>query len=123
MSPRRLQVSLAKPGKADQDYPPLTLDELQGILSGAWRSEAEAYLYVHDGQENIFLLQAESQAFEVMVRVKDKFGLLGMLGKQQVLELPFGLLSLEDAQRLLKLFYEDNYPALRSLHRQIQAGP
>jgi len=103
-----------------EDQPPADFETLCSVLTKQeWKTKnsGEVFLYVHDGTEKLFVVIPEGENFEVNIRIHDRFGLLGMMGKEQSLELGFGLLELEDACRLLKLFFDDNYPALRSLHK------
>jgi hypothetical protein len=80
-------------------------------------------LFLDEG-ESFFMIMPESSTngpqpdgYRVTARVLDKWNLLGLLSKDKTFTLNFGLIGLEDALSLLKLFYEDNYPALRSLEK------
>jgi hypothetical protein len=118
MPPKRLQAAFAESETQNSPYPPLLYSEAMDLLlTGAWREKPDTYFYLHDGQENMFVIQPDGKVFEVNIRVKDKFGILGLVGQTKVLELNFGLMELEDIGQLLKLFYADQYPTLRSLHR------
>ncbi len=121
MSARRLQAALASGDKNHRPLPPSTREEIEVLLKQDWSLEPGAYLYLHDSHENVFVAVPDGEAFEVHVSVKDKFGLFGLLGREKVVELHFGLLALPDVISLLKLFFDDNYPALRSLHLGLQA--
>jgi len=103
-----------------EDQPPADFETICSVLAKQeWKAKNsdEVFLYVHDDKESLFVAIPEGKNFEVNIRIHDRFGLLGMLGKEQSLEMGFGLLELEDACRLLKLFFDDNYPALRSLNK------
>jgi hypothetical protein len=63
--------------------------------------------------------RSEPEGFRVTARVLDKWNLLGLVSKDKTFTLNFGLLGLDDALSLLKLFYEDNYPSLRSLEKRM----
>lgn len=64
----------------------------------------------------------EPDGYRVTARVLDKWNLLGLVTKDKSFTLNFGLIGLDDVLSLLKLFYEDNYPALRSLERGMSKG-
>jgi hypothetical protein len=78
-------------------------------------------LFLDEG-ESFFMLMPEPEGLRVTARVLDKWNLLGLVSKDKTFTLNFGILDLEDALSLLKLFYEDNYPALRSLEKGMQGG-
>lgn len=62
------------------------------------------------------------EGYRITARVLDKWNLLGLIAKDKAFTLNFGLIGLEDSLSLLKLFYEDNYPALRSLEKRMDKG-
>lgn len=64
----------------------------------------------------------EPEGYRVTARVLDKWNLLGLVSKDKSFTLNFGLIGLDDSLSLLKLFYEDNYPALRSLEKSMNKG-
>ena len=64
----------------------------------------------------------EPEGYRVTARVLDKWNLLGLVSKDKSFTLNFGLIGLDDSLSLLKLFYEDNYPALRSLEKGMNKG-
>jgi hypothetical protein len=64
----------------------------------------------------------EPEGYRVTARVLDKWNLLGLISKDKSFTLNFGLIGLDDSLSLLKLFYEDNYPALRSLEKGMNKG-
>ena len=64
----------------------------------------------------------EPEGYRITARVLDKWNLLGLITKDKSFTLNFGLIGLDDSLSLLKLFYEDNYPALRTLERGMNRG-
>lgn len=64
----------------------------------------------------------EPEGYRVTARVRDKWNLLGLITKDKSFTLNFGLIGLDDSLSLLKLFYEDNYPALRTLEKGMNRG-
>jgi hypothetical protein len=77
-----------------------------------------------DPAESFFMIMPEVEGLLVTARVLDKWNLLGMMEKEKSFTLNFGVLGVEDALRVLKLFFEDKYPAMRSLEKAIQLqGP
>jgi hypothetical protein len=62
------------------------------------------------------------EGYRVTARVLDKWNLLGLITKDKSFTLNFGLIGLDDVLSLLKLFYQDNYPALRSLEKGMNKG-
>jgi hypothetical protein len=76
-------------------------------------------LFLDEG-ESFFMVMPESDGMRVTARVLDKWNILGLVSKDKSFTLNFGLVSLDDSLALLKLFYEDNYPALRSLEKKMR---
>jgi hypothetical protein len=70
-----------------------------------------------DEEESFFMIMPEPEGLQVTVRVLDKWNLFGLLAKDKAFTLDFGILALDDSLTLLRLFYENNYPALRSLEK------
>ncbi len=115
---KRIPLSVAHGESSVTPYPPLTREEAIAFLKTPWQSKPESYVFLNQGQENLFVVIPEGECFAIRVRAFDAFGVLGfMSGRQKAIELDFGLLLLEDVDHLLKLFYEGNYLALRSIHR------
>jgi hypothetical protein len=76
-------------------------------------------LFLDEG-ESFFMIMPEAEGLLITVRVLDKWNLLGLVPKERSFTLNFGLLSVDDALTLLKLFYEDNYPSLRALEKTLR---
>lgn len=70
-----------------------------------------------DEEESFFMIMPEPEGLQVTVRVLDKWNLFGLLAKDKAFTLDFGILTVNDTLTLLRLFYENNYPALRSLEK------
>ena len=70
-----------------------------------------------DPEESFFMIMPEAQGLLITCRVTDKWNLLGMIEKQKAYTLNFGVLEMEDTLRLLRLFFEDNYPNMRALEK------
>lgn len=103
----------------------MTRDEAMAFLKSGWQATDDTYVFLNEGENNLFVVarvDAQGEALDIRIRVRDAFGLLGLVGKSQTLELEFGFLPLADADFLLKLFYEGNYMALRSLHRGMKVN-
>lgn len=80
--------------------------------------EGPFILFLDEG-ESFFMILPQDEVYRVTAQVSDKWNLLGLVSKQKSFTLEFGLLSREDALVLLKLFFEDNYPALRALNKEL----
>jgi hypothetical protein len=145
---KRLPLTLAchagdngtgKAGQA-QSLPPVSRSEAMAFLKSAWQKTPDTYVFLNQGDENLFVIaqgasdngKAEAEetkteagaeaAFDIRIRVRDTFGLLGLIGKTQTLELEYGPLPASDVEHLLKHFYDGNYLALRSLHRGLKVN-
>lgn len=121
--------SLELPDGSHREHPPVDFREAEALVRGFdWKAAAETvpdaggdappFLLFLDGGESFFMIQPESGAFRITARVQDKWNLLGLMARQKSFTLDFGLLGHDDALVLLKLFFEDNYPALRALERE-----
>jgi hypothetical protein len=122
MVSRFLPYAFANDGTGHRMQPPATYGEVCEILTREdWKCiEGEkVFLYIHDEKENLFVIIPEGSNFEVNVQIKDRFGILGSLGRDQKMTLSFGILEPTDTQRLLKLFFDENYPAQRSLTKSL----
>lgn len=75
-------------------------------------------LFLDEG-ESFFMLMPEDDGLRVTARVTDKWNLLGLMQRDKTFTLNFGVVPIEDALALLKLFYEDNYPALRAVEKRM----
>jgi len=73
-----------------------------------------------DTGESFFMIMPEIEGLLITARVLDKWNLLGLLEKEKAFTLNFGVLAIEDSLSLLKLFFEDKYPAMRSLEKAMQ---
>jgi hypothetical protein len=79
-------------------------------------------LFLDEG-ESFFMIMPEPEGLRVTARVLDKWNLFGLVSKDKSFTLNFGVVGMEDALALLKLFFEDNYPALRSLEKGMSRNP
>jgi hypothetical protein len=127
---RNLRYTLELPDGSHVDHPPVSFPEAETILLGMdWRpvpadGDEEPrlpFLLFLDEGESFFMLMPEEGGVRVVTRVMDKWGLLGILSREKSFTLEFGLLAREDALVLLKIFFEDNYPALRALEKEMQS--
>jgi hypothetical protein len=120
--------SLELPDGSHREHPPVDFGEAEAMVRAFdWKAvsgsvpgaggESPFLLFLDQG-ESFFMIQPESGAFRITARVEDKWNLLGLMARQKSFTLDFGLLGLDDALVLLKLFFEDNYPALRALERE-----
>lgn len=145
---RHASDNVAGHDRHTQALPPVSRAEAMAFLNSAWQKTPDTYAFLNQGDENLFVIaqgvvdsrasqgaQAISEvasvasseaaleaAFDIRIRVRDAFGLLGLIGKTQTLELEYGLLPASDVEHLLKHFYEGNYLALRSLHRGLKVN-
>jgi hypothetical protein len=85
---------------------------------GSGDGEGPFLLFLDEG-ESFFMILPQDDGYRVTARVADKWNLLGLMTRQKSFTLEFGLLGREDALVLLKLFFEDNYPALRALNKEL----
>jgi hypothetical protein len=114
---KRIPLSLARSEKEVTSLPPVSREEAIAFLKSTWQKTPDTYAFFNQGQENVFVVVPEGPYLAIRIRVYDAFGLLGFVGKQKAIELDFGLLELTDVERLMKLFWEGNYLALRAVHR------
>ncbi|MDQ3000234.1 MAG: hypothetical protein M3Y08_03060 [Fibrobacterota bacterium] len=125
---RELKYFLELSDATHRDQAPISFVVAESLLCGMdWKLDASSsgedgepsapFMLFLDEGESFFMLMPEPEGLRVTSRVLDKWNLLGMVSKDKSFTLNFGLVSLEDALVLLKLFYEDNYPALRSLEK------
>ena len=131
---RELRYFLELSDETHQDQSPVPFAAAESLLRGmdwklpepsATNDDGEPiapFMLVLDEGESFFMLMPEVEGMRVTARVLDKWNLLGLVSKEKTFTLNFGLISLDDALALLKLFYEDNYPALRSLEKRMQEG-
>jgi hypothetical protein len=128
---RKLRYTLELPDGSHEDHVAVSFPEAETVLRGMdWRPVPAPdqddeprlpFLLFLDEGESFFMLMPEEEGVRAVARVMDKWGLLGLLAREKSFTLEFGLLNREDALVLLKLFFEDNYPALRALEKEMQA--
>lgn len=114
---KRIPLSLARNETEVTSLPPVSREEAIAFLKTDWQKTPDTYAFFNQGQENLFVVIPDGEHYSTRVRVYDAFGLLGFIGKQKAVELDFGLLELTDVDRLMKLFFDGDYLALRSVHR------
>lgn len=127
---RKLRYTLELPDGSHEDHPAVSLPEAETLMRGMdWKPapvpgdeepRLPFLLFVDDG-ESFFMVMPEDHGVRIVARVMDKWGLLGLLSREKSFTLEFGLLNRDDASILLKLFFEDNYPALRALEKEMQS--
>ncbi|MBW8890394.1 MAG: hypothetical protein JF616_21785 [Fibrobacteres bacterium] len=127
---RELRYYLELTDAEHRDEAPISFTVAETLLRGMdWKlnepdasPEAEPrapFMLFLDESESFFMLMPEEDGLRVTSRVIDKWNLLGMMQRDKSFTLNFGVVPLEDALVLLKLFYEDNYPALRALEKRM----
>ena len=125
---RELKYFLELSDATHRDQAPISFVAAESLLSGMdWKLDTSSsgvdgepsapFMLFLDEGESFFMLMPEPEGLRVTSRVLDKWNLLGLVSKDKSFTLNFGLVSMEDALVLLKLFYKDNYPALRSLEK------
>jgi hypothetical protein len=127
---RELRYYLELSDAEHRDEAPISFTVAETLLQGMdWKlsrleegPEVEPHapfmLFLDEG-ESFFMLMPEEDGLRVTARVIDKWNLMGLMQRDKSFTLNFGVLSLENALSLLKLFYEDNYPALRALEKRM----
>lgn len=129
---RQLRYSLELPDGSHQEHAAIAYREAESLLKSMdWKAVKDValdftpvekvdnpFILFLDEGESFFMILPETEGYQVTARVTDKWNLLGIVSKQKSFTLEFGVLGLEDALQLLKLFFEDNYPALRALDRE-----
>jgi hypothetical protein len=133
---RELRYFLELSDATHRDQAPISFTVAESLLRGMqWNLPnasspaddeepvAPFMLFLDEG-ESFFMIMPESSSngsqpdgFRVTSRVLDKWNLLGLVTKDKTFTLNFGLIALDDSLSLLKLFFEDNYPTLRSLEK------
>ena len=127
---RELRYYLELSDAEHRDEAPISFTVAETLLQGMdWKlSQPEAepegeprapFMLFLDEGESFFMLMPEDDGLRVTARVIDKWNLMGLMQRDKSFTLNFGVLSLENALTLLKLFYEDNYPALRALEKRM----
>lgn len=126
---RELRYYLELTDNAHRDQAPISFPVAESLLRGMdWNlpppesnpdSEPSApFMLFLDEGESFFMLMPEDGGLRITARVLDKWNLLGLVTKDKTFTLNFGVLDTEESLKLLKLFYEDNYPSLRALEKQ-----
>jgi hypothetical protein len=135
-SMRQLRYTLELPDGSHHEHAAIGYREAEHLVrSMDWKAVADAslgpkpgenadnpFLLFLDEGESFFMVQPEPEGFQVKAQVVDKWNLLGMVSRQKSFVLDFGLVTLDDALFLLKLFFDDNYPALRALEKELGWG-
>jgi hypothetical protein len=127
---RELRYYLELTDAEHRDEAPISFTVAETLLRGMdWKvPSAEAategeprapFMLFLDEVESFCMLMPEGDGLRVTARVIDKWNLFGLVQRDKSFTLNFGIVSLEDALVLLKLFYEDNYPALRALEKRM----
>jgi hypothetical protein len=129
---RELRYYLELSDVAHRDQAPISFAVAEGLLrSMDWKlppaaegadSDAEPnapFMLFLDEGESFFMLMPEDGGLRVTARVLDKWNLLGLVTKDKTFTLNFGVVGVDEALSLLKLFYEDNYPALRAVEKRM----
>jgi hypothetical protein len=127
---RELRYYLELSDSEHRDQAPISFTVAEGLLRGMdWKlpkpgeeeegePRAPFMLFLDEG-ESFFMVMPEDDGLRVTARVLDKWNLLGLVSKDKTFTLNFGVLALDETLNLLKLFYEDNYPALRALEKRM----
>ena len=139
---RELRYFLELSDATHRDETPISFAVAESLLRGMDWKVPDADVSGEDGEpvapfmlfldegESFFMLmpegakpgtggKSEPEGYRITARVLDKWNLLGLVSKDKTFTLNFGLLGLDDSLSLLKLFYEDNYPTLRSLEKRM----
>lgn len=133
---RQLRYTLELPDGSNHEHAPVSYSEAENLLrSMDWKAVRDVslgpspgentdppFLLFMDEGESFFMLLPEKDRFQVTAKVVDKWNLMGFMAKQKSFTLEYGLLKLDDTLALLKLFFEDNYPALRALEKEMEWG-
>jgi hypothetical protein len=130
---RRLRYTLEFPDGTHHEHAPVGFGDAESLIKSMdWKAVRDVslgpapaenaenpFLLFMDEGESFFMIVPEKEGYQVTARLSDKWNLMGFLSKQKHFTLEFGILGQEDALALLKLFFEDNYPALRALEREM----
>jgi hypothetical protein len=131
---RELRYFLELSDETHRDEAPISFVVAESLLRDMdWKLPAQAskseegepnapFMLFLDEGESFFMVMPEMDGMRVTARVLDKWNLLGLVSKDKSFTLNFGVVSLDDSLSLLKLFYEDNYPTLRSLEKRMREG-
>lgn len=130
---RRLRYTVELPDGSHHEHAPVGYGEAERLVQdmdwtavrsvsledrGSRDGDGPFLLFLDEG-ESFFMILPRDDGYQVTARVTDKWNLLGLVTTQKSFTLEFGLLGREDALALLKLFFEDNYPALRALNKEL----
>jgi hypothetical protein len=127
---RELRYYLELSDAGHRDEAPISFTVAESLLRGMdWKPEktgedaegeprAPFMLFLDEG-ESFFMLMPEEEGLRVTARVRDKWNLFGLMQRDKSFTLNFGVVGIDDALTLLRLFYEDNYPALRTLEKRM----
>lgn len=128
---RELKYYLELSDAAHRDETPISFTVAESLLRGMeWKSDRPAetpdaeppapfMLFLDEGDSFFMLMPDRGKGLHVTARVRDKWNLLGLMERNKTFNLDFGVVALDDALTLLRLFYEDNYPALRTLEKRM----
>lgn len=130
---RQLRYTLELPDGSHHEHAAVGFNEAENLVKSMdWnavqavslgaepaRNGDNPFLLFLDEGESFFMILPENDGLHVTARVLDKWNLLGLMSKQKSFTLEFGIVRQEDALALLKLFFEDNYPALRALEKRM----
>lgn len=130
---RQLRYTLEFPDGSHHEHAPVAYAAAESLLKTMdWKAVKDVslgpqpgenadnpFLLFMDEGESFFMVLPEKGRFQVTAKVLDKWNLMGFMAKQKSFTLEYGLLNLDDALALLKLFFEDNYPALRALEKEL----
>lgn len=127
---RELRYYLELSDAEHRDEAPISFTVAETLLRGMdWKlpppdappdAEPHApFMLFLDEIESFFMIMPEEEGLRVTSRIIDKWNLLGLVQRDKSFTLNFGVVPIDDALVLLKLFYEDNYPALRALEKRM----
>ena len=121
---RKLKYSWELPDGSHQDHEEIAFPEAEALLRAMEPPPAipgetgePPFLLFWDQGDSFFMAVPDPAGIQVSAKVQDKWNILGMITGDRSFTLEFGVLSPEDTSVLLKLFFEDNYPALRALEK------
>lgn len=130
---RKLRYTLELPDGSHHEHAPVAYVEAEGLLKTMdWKAVRDVslgpapgenadqpFLLFMDGQESFFMVLPLAEGYQITAKVADKWNLMGFMSKQKTFTLEYGILNQEDSLALLKLFFDDNYAALRALEREM----
>ena len=130
---RQLRYTLELPDGSHHEHAPVGYREAENLVKTMdWKAVKDVslgpqpgdnadnpFLLFIDEGESFFMILPEAEGFQVKAKVLDKWNLLGMVSREKSFILEFGLVGMDDALFLLKLFFDDNYPALRAVEKEL----